>query len=297
MGSKITVEKFNHFFEYSTLTHLTGIGQCAVIQGIDIAGIKFEKACHHKGNSLFPDPQDIPQHIKWFKNPLFITVALVNSKIEYYFTDTGEVTFFEIGATSNEEKIKFIDDVFEHYYNHFDLPCCLEKLKNPVKITQRSKMKHFERYLSSTDKESFADHFVEVDDKIYDIAMWVDWKEYDPDIIQYCIDILRDKELTVTVDEEIEEERGIDVFITYKGIKTKIDYAPEYTDRDTTIKALNEAIREDYEIRFCFQSNGSDTLCFVPLTHKQWSRLEKNYPDIVHEKFNKIEDDSVFFEA
>lgn len=292
---QITVEKFNHFFEYSALTYLTGLGHDAVVQGVDIGGISFKKAYHHKGNSLFPNPQDIPQHIRWFKNPLFITVALVNGKIEYYFTDTGEVTFFEITATTNKEKIKFINEVFEHYYTYLDLPRCLEKLKNPVKISRRGKMKHFESYLSSTDKESFADHFVEVDDKIYDIAMWVDWKEYDPDIIQYCIDILKDKELSVSVDEDIQEERGIDIFITYKGLKTKIDYASEYTNRNTTLKALNKAINDDYEIRFCSESNG-DTLCFIPLTNKQWGDLEKKYPNEVSEKFEKIKEDSTFFD-
>jgi len=155
-------------------------------------------------------------------------------------------------------------------------------------------MKFLENYLSSNDEAFFIDNFVEGNGDINDIAICVDWKEYDEHIIDYCIDILQNKELIVEVDEDIEEERGIDIFITYKGVKTKIEYEPEYTDRDTTIKALNKSISEDYEIRFCKECDG-DTLFFVPLTHKQWLKLEKNHPNTINEKFEKIETDSVFF--
>ena len=46
------------------------------------------------------------------------------------------------------------------------------------------------------------------------------------------------------------------------------------TDRDTTIITLNEVLSPDYEIRFCIDSDGSDTLAFLPLSAKQWADLE-----------------------
>ncbi|WP_228277599.1 hypothetical protein [Acinetobacter dispersus] len=44
-----------------------------------------------------------------------------------------------------------------------------------------------------------------------------------------------------------------------------IPYQGEGADRDTTLKALNQILQPDYEIRFCMASDGSDTLAFLPL--------------------------------
>lgn len=73
-------------------------------------------------------------------------------------------------------------------------------------------------------------------------------------------------------------------------------YEEDKTSRDKTIIALNEAIKQDYEIRFCNESDG-DTLAFVPLTNAQWVSLEKKYPDAINEKFTKIDKDAVFFDC
>ena len=45
-------------------------------------------------------------------------------------------------------------------------------------------------------------------------------------------------------------------------------------DRDTTIKWVNEIIKDNFSIRFCALSLGSDTLGFVLLKNEDWGNLE-----------------------
>ena len=51
----------------------------------------------------------------------------------------------------------------------------------------------------------------------------------------------------------------------------------EKMDRDTTIKSINEFIQPKYEIRFCLESLGNDTLAFVVLTKDFWKQLENEF--------------------
>ena len=48
----------------------------------------------------------------------------------------------------------------------------------------------------------------------------------------------------------------------------------------------NHLINEkEFEIRLCKETLGSDTLCFLPLSKKQWLYFDPNYPKQVREKF------------
>jgi len=48
-------------------------------------------------------------------------------------------------------------------------------------------------------------------------------------------------------------------------------------------------LRGEYEIRFCADSAGSDTLAFLPLSTKQWVELETRHGNDVSKRFHKIE--------
>lgn len=289
----ITEEKINHFFDYAELKDgLMSLGGDVISShGIETAGIAFEKGGYFEAYNELP-AGNVPRHIMFFNNPVFTFVAFVDGKVQYYHTNNGRATIRGCTPTTNKSTIKSIHYFFEYYYNELNLPKSLEKIKTKIKnrftITRKNKMKFFSAYLLSTDEDFFIDNFVEGDDGIYDVAMWVDWKEYCVDIVEYCMDILNNNDLSVQ-----EEDNG-DVIITYKNVTTKIDFNTEHTDQDATIKTLNKVISEDYEIRFCSECDG-DTLCFVPLTHKQWELLEKKYPSELDEKFEKINANSTFF--
>jgi hypothetical protein len=125
--------------------------------------------------------------------------------------------------------------------------------------------------------------------------MWIDWREEDENIINYCEEILQTEELSVeTLD--VENDRGFDTIITYKNQEISIPYKGEGSDRDTTIKTLNQIIQSEFEIRLCKESCVGDTLCFIPLTNEQWKKLDKKYPKQVNEKFEKITTERILFE-
>ncbi|MBS9767226.1 MAG: hypothetical protein KGV44_06775 [Flavobacteriaceae bacterium] len=290
---KITVEQFNEVFEWSKLAKTIGRGGFSkVIQDIEISSIDInhERIAKHKEYSY-------PAHLQLSNMPFFIHISVVDNAIEYRFNTIGKSCFNENSVTTDEKYLKIIDDFFAYFYTEiFGLPQSLEKLRNKSrqpKLNRKNKMLFLEKYLTSEDENFFEDYFCENAD-IYKIAMWIDWKECDEDIIKCCADVLLCKDLSVEVDEDIPENRGVDVYIIYKGVKTKVIYEEDKTSIDRTLITLNKVINEDYEIRRCIESD-ADTMCFLPLTHKQWERLEKKYPTAVAEKFEKITDDSYFW--
>ena len=104
-----------------------------------------------------------------------------------------------------------------------------------------------------------------------DSIIWIDWREYDEDVINYFSEKIENK-ITVKF-ENNGKEYGDDIVLDYKDKSIKIPYQEE-VDRDTTIKWVNEIIRDNFSIRLCALSLGSDTLGFVLLKNENWGNLE-----------------------
>jgi len=150
-------------------------------------------------------------------------------------------------------------------------------------------MKLIREYLK--EEISFEDAFYNA----YDTIMWVDWREEDDAIIRYCEDIIKTGYLSATY-QDVDNEIGFNIIINYKEQEYPIPYKGKEADRDTTIITLNEVLRPEYEIRFCEDSAGSDTLAFLPLKAVQWAELEKEFgTNKIEELFCKISTDSKFF--
>ncbi|SDJ11359.1 hypothetical protein [Chryseobacterium jejuense] len=96
---------------------------------------------------------------------------------------------------------------------------------------------------------------------------WVDWREEDDAIVEYCEKCLHTDALKAEMNYS-----GDDIFltITYKDQTFK----EKVIDRDPTLIFLNRVLQPDYEIRFCKGSDGSDTLAFLPLSKAEWVELE-----------------------
>lgn len=126
--------------------------------------------------------------------------------------------------------------------------------------------------------------------------LWIDWREYDEEIIKYCEKILQTGELDGE-GRESENDMGFDVIIKFKDREYTIKYPGEGADRDTTIKNLNKVIAPKYEIRFWMDSVGSDTLGFIPKESKYWNELEMEFgEDKVRKYFSVITEDSRMFD-
>ena len=104
-----------------------------------------------------------------------------------------------------------------------------------------------------------------------DSIIWIDWREYDEDVINYFNEKIENK-ITVKL-ENNGKEYGDDIVLDYKDKSIKIPYQEEM-DRDTTIKWVNEIIKDNFSIRLYALSLGSDTLGFVLLKNEDWGNLE-----------------------
>lgn len=127
-----------------------------------------------------------------------------------------------------------------------------------------------------------------------DTLIWVDWREYDEDIISYVNEKLEDKIEMVLQDKG--KPYGEDIILKHKDKSLMIPYK-EKMDRDTTIKYLNEFIKPKYEIRFCIESLGNDTLAYVVMTKDLWEQLENEFgTEKVRYYFEKINLESKMFD-
>lgn len=104
-----------------------------------------------------------------------------------------------------------------------------------------------------------------------DAVVFIDWREYDEDIVYYFNQKTNNKIRVEMQDNG--KSYGDDIVLKYQEKTIAIPY-DEKMDRDTTIIYTNEIVRSDYEIRWCTDSLGSDTLGFVILEKPMWENLE-----------------------
>ena len=137
--------------------------------------------------------------------------------------------------------------------------------------------------LSSPSEESLQAMF---DDE--SAVFWVDWREEDDAIPEYCEGILKTGSLSGEL-VEIGADPGFEIYIAYNGQRVTIPVVVGAEDRHITLHTLNQILSPDYEIRVCVDSNGSDTLAFVPLASEDWAKLESSYGTEVAKRFRRIQ--------
>jgi len=121
-----------------------------------------------------------------------------------------------------------------------------------------------------------------------DTVFWVDWRDEDDQIVSYCESILQTWKLSAEV-VDAENEAGFEMYINYKDRRVKVPLVIGTEDRHITLCTLNEVLSPDHEIRLCVDSNGSDTLAFLPLSSDTWCDLDTQYGDAVTKRFYKFQ--------
>lgn len=122
-------------------------------------------------------------------------------------------------------------------------------------------------------------------------AFWVDWREFDEDIADYChID-----GLTAEVCDA-DNDLGYDLFFSYKDRKTQVLFEEEDITRDPALQAINRVIMPDYELRFMTDTLGGDGLAFIVLEGQGWQTLTAKYgKDALDSRFLPITDGTTMF--
>ena len=106
---------------------------------------------------------------------------------------------------------------------------------------------------------------------------WIDWREYDEDIISYFNGLLPQEDIVDVEIKEIKLGRGIDIILKKDNKVLTIPYEDDETDRDITIKTLDDFISPKYQIRLFSESLGDDTLAFTVLNSNEWKELENEF--------------------
>jgi len=129
-----------------------------------------------------------------------------------------------------------------------------------------------------------------------EVLIWVDWREYEEDLISYFNQHLPEADQIHYEMINIDKPRGIDIVLSSSERKLVIPFAEEKTDRDSAIRAMQEMIAPAYQIRWYLESLGNDTLAFVLMQTAQWLELEEQFgKDKVEFYFQPVTNESVMF--
>ena len=103
---------------------------------------------------------------------------------------------------------------------------------------------------------------------------WVDWREYDDDIVSYVNDELSEEDQIEWATIPSEKEGALDTVILKKDEKEAIiPYDEDKWDRDTTLKSIGKFIDDKYKLCWFKPSLGGDTLGFVVIENDGWNKL------------------------
>ena len=123
--------------------------------------------------------------------------------------------------------------------------------------------------------------------------IWIDWREYDEDVVHYFNDMMDEPINIQTVSNG--KPYGDDIVLKKGDKELQIPYGDEQ-DRDVTIKYFNDFIKPDYEVRWFVESLGNDTLGFTVLSGAEWAKLDDEFgADTVRYYFEPIDFESDMF--
>jgi hypothetical protein len=118
-------------------------------------------------------------------------------------------------------------------------------------------------------------------------VFWIDWRQEDETIAESCESVLQTGRLSGEL-VEVESDEGYEVWLQFGGRRERVPLSHSGDDRHITLCALNRVLSPEYEVRFCIDSNGSDTLAFLPLTCEQWAEFERRYGAAVGRRFYRL---------
>ena len=123
--------------------------------------------------------------------------------------------------------------------------------------------------------------------------IWIDWREYDEDVVNYFNDMMDEPIDIQTVSNG--KPYGDDIVLKNGNKELQIPYGDEQ-DRDVTIKYFNDFVQPDYEVRWFAESLGNDTLGFTVLSGAEWAKLNDEFgADTVRYYFEPIDLESNIF--
>lgn len=114
---------------------------------------------------------------------------------------------------------------------------------------------------------------------------WVDWREDDSCIAEYCEYIINSGKLS----SYWEEDR---LFVKYGDNLNEVQLTHTESDRHITLLAINRILEPEFEIRLVWDADGGDTGAFAILHSTKWQEYEQKHGlDTVSKAFLKLTSD------
>ena len=117
-----------------------------------------------------------------------------------------------------------------------------------------------------------------------DLAIIVDWREDDSDVVQYVANFLDEDKLSANWENESLE-------ITYNGTIYSLSLNFIGKNRYNTLRKLNDILKDKYEIRVFNASFGSDTHIFLVRPLSWWHAMEKQCSEKLKIEFSGLTED------
>lgn len=300
-GGRVTPERLQAMFDYTRRIGFENIGICR--------SSVLRELCFILG--IYPEPRAIdmrrvaevyrrdetfhlPPRVTFSWMPRFAHVPLVGGAVHYHWNADGHAPLWACPATRDPDRMSHIDAIFDHWearlrQREADDAAAEARRAAADTIDRSNPMALIRRYLEQGDP--FYLHEILGAPDTDDIILWVDWREEDDRIVSECARILGLNGLTARF---VEREDTFPLELIRDGRVTMVDY-DDPTNRNTTLIALDQVLRPDYELRYCSDSAGSDTAALLPLPAAAWRILERDYPDAVQHCFVPLSADTSIF--
>jgi hypothetical protein len=118
-------------------------------------------------------------------------------------------------------------------------------------------------------------------------VFWVDWGQEDETIADACESVLQTGGLRGEM-VYVDSDQGFEVWIHYRDMRAKVPLTYSVDDRHITLCTLNRILAREYEVRFCIDSEGNDSLAFLPLKCDEWAALERQHGKAVARRFYRF---------
>ena len=119
-------------------------------------------------------------------------------------------------------------------------------------------------------------------------VFWIDWRQEDETIAESCELTLNAGTLDGELIEDTDDGSDYRVDIIYNAKRERVPLTFSEADRHITLLTMNRILSPDYEIRFCIDSNGGDTLGFIALAVDDWSTIHEQFGYLVDKHFYRI---------
>lgn len=167
-----------------------------------------------------------------------------------------------------------------------------KSINPPVKKKKSTLFADIQAFLKENSHEN-EENFLE-----NEAIIWVDWREYDENIVNDVADELP-KAQKIAFSSEIDPKTNEEIyFLTQKKRKMLIPYQNGVMKRDITLKTIGEFIAETHQLCLVKPSLGADTLGFVVLSNENWEKLLSEFKkEQVTNFFSPVTDEKAMFEV